>query len=83
MPLFAGTSGWQYKDSHIRRLLDPAEPVARLLAAAGGLENRLGPVLLQLPPSPMSTCTSTTIPQARPCTTRWRSRASPSARVAP
>jgi uncharacterized protein YecE (DUF72 family) len=37
--------------THIKRLRDPAEPVARLLAAAGGLENRLGPVLLQLPPT--------------------------------
>jgi len=37
--------------THIRRLRDPAEPVARLLAAAGGLGDRLGPVLLQLPPT--------------------------------
>jgi uncharacterized protein YecE (DUF72 family) len=37
--------------THIRRLRDPAEPVARLLNAAAGLGDRLGPVLLQLPPN--------------------------------
>ena len=37
--------------THIRRLRDPAEPVARLLRAAAGLGDRLGPVLLQLPPN--------------------------------
>jgi uncharacterized protein YecE (DUF72 family) len=37
--------------THIRRLKDPAEPVARLLAAAAGLGDRLGPVLVQLPPN--------------------------------
>jgi uncharacterized protein YecE (DUF72 family) len=37
--------------THIKRLRDPAEPVARLLAAAAGLGDRLGPVLLQLPPN--------------------------------
>jgi uncharacterized protein YecE (DUF72 family) len=37
--------------THIRRLGDPAEPVGRLLAAAGRLDRRLGPVLLQLPPT--------------------------------
>jgi uncharacterized protein YecE (DUF72 family) len=36
--------------THVRRLRDPAEPVRRLLDAAGGLGDRLGPVLLQLPP---------------------------------
>jgi uncharacterized protein YecE (DUF72 family) len=36
--------------THVRRLRDPAEPVRRLMAAAGGLGGRLGPVLLQLPP---------------------------------
>jgi len=36
--------------THIRRLRDPAEPVERLLSAAAGLGDRLGPVLLQLPP---------------------------------
>jgi uncharacterized protein YecE (DUF72 family) len=113
MPLFIGTSGWQYKDwrgvlypadvpvrswletyaehfgtvelnnafyrlptrenfaswrdrvppdfviavkasrylTHIRRLKDPAEPVDRLLTHAAGLGDRLGPVLLQLPPT--------------------------------
>lgn len=37
--------------THIRRLRDPAEPVARLLASASGLGDQLGPVLLQLPPT--------------------------------
>ncbi len=37
--------------THIRRLRDPAEPVARLLDAASGLGEKLGPVLLQFPPS--------------------------------
>ena len=36
--------------THVRRLRDPAGPVRRLLEAAGGLGDRLGPVLLQLPP---------------------------------
>ena len=36
--------------THVRRLRDPAGPVARLLDAAAGLGDRLGPVLLQLPP---------------------------------
>jgi uncharacterized protein YecE (DUF72 family) len=37
--------------THVKRLKDPAEPVARLLGAAAGLGQRLGPVLLQLPPN--------------------------------
>ncbi len=37
--------------SHVRRLRDPAQPVRRLLDAAGGLDGKLGPVLLQLPPN--------------------------------
>jgi uncharacterized protein YecE (DUF72 family) len=36
--------------THVRRLRDPAQPVRRLLDAATGLGDRLGPVLLQLPP---------------------------------
>lgn len=36
--------------THVRRLRDPEEPVARLLRAAEGLGDKLGPVLLQLPP---------------------------------
>jgi uncharacterized protein YecE (DUF72 family) len=36
--------------THVRRLRDPAEPVKRLMDAAEGLGDRLGPVLLQLPP---------------------------------
>ena len=37
--------------THIRRLRDPAEPVARRMTRAAALGPRLGPVLLQLPPS--------------------------------
>ncbi len=37
--------------SHVRRLRDPAEPVHRMLGAFAGLGDRLGPVLLQLPPT--------------------------------
>src|SRR6266536_5939309 len=37
--------------THIRRLRDPAEPVGRLMRAAARLGDRLGPVLLQLPPN--------------------------------
>jgi uncharacterized protein YecE (DUF72 family) len=37
--------------THVRRLRDPAEPVARLAERAAGLGDRLGPYLLQLPPS--------------------------------
>ncbi|MER6347445.1 DUF72 domain-containing protein [Streptomyces sp. NPDC001595] len=113
MPLYVGTSGWQYKDwrgllypegcptrlwleeyagrfatveinnafyrlpsrenfaswrervpadfvvavkasrylTHIKRLKEPEEPVERLMTHAAGLGDRLGPVLLQLPPT--------------------------------
>jgi uncharacterized protein YecE (DUF72 family) len=37
--------------THVKRLRDPAEPVARLLGAAAGLGPKLGPILLQLPPT--------------------------------
>ncbi|MFE9789208.1 DUF72 domain-containing protein [Nocardia salmonicida] len=37
--------------THIKRLRDPAEPVRRLLDMAEGLGERLGPILLQLPPT--------------------------------
>lgn len=37
--------------THVKRLRDPEEPVRRLMAAAGALGPRLGPVLLQLPPT--------------------------------
>ncbi|MFH8367162.1 DUF72 domain-containing protein [Streptomyces sp. NPDC018031] len=37
--------------THVRRLSEPREPVHRLLAHAAGLGDRLGPVLLQLPPT--------------------------------
>ncbi|HWB72788.1 MAG TPA: DUF72 domain-containing protein [Egibacteraceae bacterium] len=35
--------------SHLKKLKDPAEPVARFVGAARGLGRKLGPVLLQLP----------------------------------
>ncbi|MFJ8113214.1 DUF72 domain-containing protein [Streptomyces sp. NPDC096132] len=37
--------------THIKRLRDPEEPVHRLMSHAAGLGARLGPVLLQLPPT--------------------------------
>jgi uncharacterized protein YecE (DUF72 family) len=37
--------------THIKRLREPQEPVARLLDRLGGLGSKLGAVLLQLPPS--------------------------------
>jgi uncharacterized protein YecE (DUF72 family) len=37
--------------THIRRLRDPDEAVRRLLSHAAGLGDRLGPILLQLPPT--------------------------------
>jgi uncharacterized protein YecE (DUF72 family) len=37
--------------THVRRLRDPVQPVDTLMARAVGLRSRLGPVLLQLPPS--------------------------------
>jgi uncharacterized protein YecE (DUF72 family) len=37
--------------THIKRLREPAEPVERFLSRAEGLGDRLGPVLLQLPPT--------------------------------
>ncbi|MEU6244393.1 DUF72 domain-containing protein [Streptomyces sp. NPDC047024] len=37
--------------SHIKRLRDPEEPVHRLMSHAEGLGDRLGPILLQLPPT--------------------------------
>ena len=37
--------------THVRRLQEPAEPVARLLERAQRLASKLGPVLLQLPPT--------------------------------
>jgi uncharacterized protein YecE (DUF72 family) len=36
--------------THVKRLAEPEEPVARLMDRATGLGDRLGPVLLQLPP---------------------------------
>ncbi|MEW2028915.1 DUF72 domain-containing protein [Streptomyces roseifaciens] len=37
--------------THIKRLRDPQEPVGRLMRHAAALGDRLGPVLLQLPPT--------------------------------
>jgi uncharacterized protein YecE (DUF72 family) len=37
--------------THIQRLRSPGQPVAKLMAAASGLGDALGPVLLQLPPN--------------------------------
>jgi uncharacterized protein YecE (DUF72 family) len=37
--------------THVRRLRDPEEPVRRMLTNASGLGDRLGPILLQLPPT--------------------------------
>ncbi len=37
--------------THVRRLLEPADPVDTLLDRARGLGPKLGPVLLQLPPT--------------------------------
>jgi uncharacterized protein YecE (DUF72 family) len=37
--------------THVKRLREPAEPVGRLIARAEGLGARLGPFLLQLPPT--------------------------------
>ena len=37
--------------THIRRLREPVEPVDRLVGRAAGLGDRLGPYLLQLPPT--------------------------------
>ncbi|HEX5014490.1 MAG TPA: DUF72 domain-containing protein [Candidatus Limnocylindrales bacterium] len=36
--------------THIKRLADPVEPVARFTERAGGLGEKLGPALVQLPP---------------------------------
>lgn len=37
--------------THIRRLAEPEEPVRRLVGVASELKDKLGPVLLQLPPT--------------------------------
>ncbi|MDQ6873835.1 MAG: DUF72 domain-containing protein [Actinomycetota bacterium] len=37
--------------THIKRLREPAEPVGRLMERAAGLGGKLGPILLQLPPT--------------------------------
>ena len=36
--------------THVKRLREPEEPVARFVGVASALEDRLGPVLIQLPP---------------------------------
>ncbi|WP_433350903.1 DUF72 domain-containing protein [Microtetraspora malaysiensis] len=42
--------------THIKRLKDPEEPVGRLLGVAEGLGPKLGPVLVQLPPTMSVDC---------------------------
>ncbi|MGW7198900.1 DUF72 domain-containing protein [Streptomyces chryseus] len=37
--------------THLKRLRDPQEPVSRLMDRTAGLGDRMGPVLLQLPPN--------------------------------
>jgi len=37
--------------THVRRLREPSEPVSRLLERTAGLGDKLGPILLQLPPN--------------------------------
>ncbi|RVX40053.1 uncharacterized protein YecE (DUF72 family) [Nonomuraea polychroma] len=37
--------------THIKRLDEPEEPVQRLMGAAAALKEKLGPILLQLPPT--------------------------------
>ncbi|WP_061298917.1 DUF72 domain-containing protein [Herbidospora cretacea] len=37
--------------THVRRLRDPREPVDRLMRMAEGLGDKLGPILIQLPPN--------------------------------
>jgi uncharacterized protein YecE (DUF72 family) len=37
--------------THVKRLREPEEPVARLMDRAAGLGTKLGPVLVQLPPN--------------------------------
>jgi uncharacterized protein YecE (DUF72 family) len=37
--------------THIKRLVDPEEPVERLMNSVRGLGGKLGPILLQLPPT--------------------------------
>lgn len=37
--------------THIKRLTEPEEPVARLMRSVSGLAGKLGPILLQLPPT--------------------------------
>ena len=37
--------------THVRRLKEPREPVHRLMSRASALGDKLGPILLQLPPN--------------------------------
>jgi uncharacterized protein YecE (DUF72 family) len=37
--------------THVKRLRDPVEPVGRLVQRVAGLGDRMGPILLQLPPN--------------------------------
>jgi uncharacterized protein YecE (DUF72 family) len=65
MPAEAAVQGWRERTpdgflfawkasrylTHLKRLLDPQEPVAFMFGRAEGLGAKLGPVLYQLPPS--------------------------------
>lgn len=37
--------------THNKRMRDPEQPVGRLMEATAGLEHKMGPILLQLPPT--------------------------------
>ncbi|GGE26915.1 hypothetical protein GCM10007276_00060 [Agaricicola taiwanensis] len=37
--------------THLKRLKDPEEPLSRMMGVAGHLKEKLGPILVQLPPS--------------------------------
>ncbi|HUD39924.1 MAG TPA: DUF72 domain-containing protein [Streptosporangiaceae bacterium] len=61
--------------THVKRLNDPAGPVAKLVEAAAGLGPRLGPVLLQLPPTLQADA-----PRLAACLAEFGRAASPSGR---
>lgn len=65
LPLLTTFQGWRARSpedaiitvkasrylTHIKRLAEPEEPVARLMGRAEGLGPKLGPILVQLPPT--------------------------------
>ena len=63
--------------THLRRLANADEPLERFLAEAGALGEKLGPLLLQLPPSSLRWTTRLCVPEApaRPHTGRRGMRA--------